>query len=297
MTTHSADAPGTPAEGHDAHCRRLLEHAAEMIAQGEHLQASEKLWDAVAHRVEALAAVRSWPYRSHTDGRVIARHIANHVGDPQIGTLFKVALDAHQNFYDNGWEDDEFAAALGEVRTLIDLLAAAERELPPDLEPPTAKHYRRRHGLVGALEAVARYEWDDLVARTFVIAQVVRRRRGGVSVQIVGTRLRGHIPTSELVSVAGTAVDDIVQEGDLVPATIVRVDRSLDGKHAAGRIWLSVRRARTYAEEAGWGFDSTGRVVRVGGGWDEGALATPDKTSMSFQATEDGPEQNDPRSG
>ena len=121
-----------------------------MIALGDRLQASEKLWGAAAHRIKALAAARGWPYQSHADGRVIIRHLANHARDPQISTLFEVALDAHQNFYDDGWEDREFAVALGEVRALIDLLDAAERELPHDLGPPTARHYRRRHGLAPA---------------------------------------------------------------------------------------------------------------------------------------------------
>lgn len=123
-----------------------------MISQGDRLQASEKLWGAAAHRVKALAAARGWPYRSHADGRVIVRHLAHHAGDTRIDTSFEVALDAHQNFYDDGWEHEDFIVALGEVRALIDLLDAAERELPPDLEPPTARHYRRRHGLAPAAE-------------------------------------------------------------------------------------------------------------------------------------------------
>ena len=152
MATRSADGPVPPIESHDVHYRRLLEHAAEMIAQGDRLQASEKLWGAIAHRLKAFAAERAWPYRSHADGRVIIGHIASHAGDPQISALFKVALDAHQNFYDDAWEHSDFTAALEDVRALIDLLDAAERELPGDLEPPTAGHYRRRHGLAAASE-------------------------------------------------------------------------------------------------------------------------------------------------
>ena len=152
MTTRSADGPRPPIESHDVHYRRLLEHAAEMIAQGDRLQASEKLWGAVAHRLKAFAAERDWPYRSHADGRVIIGHIASHIGNPQVGALFEIALGAHQNFYDDIWEEDKFAAALEDIRALIDLLDAAERALPPDLEPPTATHYRRRHGLAPAAE-------------------------------------------------------------------------------------------------------------------------------------------------
>ena len=152
MTTGSADAPAPPVESRDVHCRRLLERAAELIAQGDRRGASEQLWGAAAQRIEALAAARGWPFESQADGRVIARYVADHVGNPQIGVLFKVALSAHQNVYDDDWEDEEFAVAFGEVHALIDLLDAAERELLPDLEPPTARHYRRRHGLAPAAE-------------------------------------------------------------------------------------------------------------------------------------------------
>ena len=141
-----------PVETHIAHCRRLLEHAAEMIAQGDRLQASEKLWGAAAHRIKALAAARDWPHQSHADGRAIARHAASRSGRTQIGALFMVAEGAHQNFYEDSWENDDFTAALGELRALIELLDAAERDLPPNLEPPTGSHYRRRHGLSGAPE-------------------------------------------------------------------------------------------------------------------------------------------------
>lgn len=150
MTTGSADAPSPPIEGHDVHCRRLLEHAAELIAQGDRRQASEQLWGAAAQRIEMLAAARSWPLESRADGQVIAHYVANQVGNQQIRILFAVALDARQNIYDDDWEDEEFTATLGEVRTLIDLLDAAEHKLPPDLEPPRAKYYRRRHGLAPA---------------------------------------------------------------------------------------------------------------------------------------------------
>ena len=153
MTTGSADAPTPSIKGHDVHCRRLLEHAAELIAQGDRRQASEQLWGAAARRIEALAAARGWPYQGLADGRVIVHYVADHVENPWISTLFAVALDARQNVYDDDWEDEEFAFAIEEVGDLIDLLDAAERELPPDLGPPTARHYQRRHGLAHAAES------------------------------------------------------------------------------------------------------------------------------------------------
>lgn len=50
----------TPIEDHAAHSARMLEHAAEMIERGERLQASEKMWGAVAQRLIAIARARGW---------------------------------------------------------------------------------------------------------------------------------------------------------------------------------------------------------------------------------------------
>ena len=41
-----------PIESHAVHSQRMLDHAVEMIAQGDRLQASEKIWGAAAHRVK-----------------------------------------------------------------------------------------------------------------------------------------------------------------------------------------------------------------------------------------------------
>lgn len=151
MTTHT-DAQSPPIEGQDVDCRQLLEHAAELIARGDGRGASEQLWGAAAQRIEALAAARGWPYQSRADRQVIAHYVADQVGNRQIRILFAAALGAHQNIYDDDWEDEEFAFAIEEVGNLVDLLDAAERKLPLDLEPPTAKYYRRRHGLAPAAE-------------------------------------------------------------------------------------------------------------------------------------------------
>ena len=44
-----------PIESHEVHSARLLGHAREMLAKGDRLQASEKVWGAVAHGIKALA--------------------------------------------------------------------------------------------------------------------------------------------------------------------------------------------------------------------------------------------------
>ncbi len=135
-----------PIESHAIHSERMLRHAAEMIEQDERLQASEKIWGAAVHRLKEIAVERGWPYDSHADGTVIARHIANESNVPQIADLFSVAVETHQNFYVDQMSLEELSARLARIGLLIELLDEANRALPSDLAMPDDRHYRRRHG-------------------------------------------------------------------------------------------------------------------------------------------------------
>ena len=134
-----------PIESHAVHSERMLDHAAEMIEQDERLQASEKIWGAAVHRLKEIAVERGWPYDSHADGTVVARHIANQSDVPQIADLFSVAAETHQNFYVDQMSLEELSARLARIGLLIELLDEAHRALPPDLPMPDDRHYRRRH--------------------------------------------------------------------------------------------------------------------------------------------------------
>lgn len=143
MTTADAE----PIESHSVHCERLLAHAAQMIAQDDRLQASEKIWGAAVHGLKAIAAERGWPYDYHPDGRVIARYLARQSGNREIDHLFAVAERAHRNFYRDQILIEELNEQLAEVHELLGLLNAAHLALPPDLAPPADRHYRRRHDI------------------------------------------------------------------------------------------------------------------------------------------------------
>ncbi len=134
-----------PIESHAVHSRRMLDHAAEMIAQGDRVQASEKIWGAAAHRVKEIAAEREWPNDSHTDGWSIIHYLRKHTGDRRISDFYGVANDAHQNFYEDRLPLDALEDKLQSVRELLALLDEAHRTLPPDLPMPDDRHYRNRH--------------------------------------------------------------------------------------------------------------------------------------------------------
>lgn len=135
-----------PIESHAVHSRRMLEHAGEMIAQGDRLQTSEKIWGATAHRLKEIAEERGWPNRSHADGFAIIRYLAEQFRDERIDDLFGLASDTHQNFYEDRYMLPTLARRLEQIRTLLELLDEAHRTLPADLPMPDDRHYRRRHG-------------------------------------------------------------------------------------------------------------------------------------------------------
>ena len=145
MTTADAE----PIESHSVHCERLLAHAAQMIAQDDRLQASEKIWGAAVHGLKAIAAERGWPYDYHPDGRVIARYLARQSGNRRIAHLFDIAEATHRNFYQDQLTVQDLEEYLAEIREALELLEAAHLALPPDLAPPADRHYRRRHDISG----------------------------------------------------------------------------------------------------------------------------------------------------
>ena len=135
-----------PIERHTNHSREMLDHAAELIAQGDRLQASKQIWSAAAERLREIAAERGWPYDSRADGTVIARHIARQTGKRDIAIRFGFAVETHQNFYEDRMSTEELAERLEDIRTLLSLLDEVHRALPPDLPMPDDRHYRQRHG-------------------------------------------------------------------------------------------------------------------------------------------------------
>ncbi len=134
-----------PIESHAVHSGRMLDHAAEMLAQGDRLQASEKIWGAAAHRLKEIAAERQWPNDSHADGAAIIHHIRRQTGDRRILDRFHIASDAHQNFYEDRYSLEHLADMLQAVTELLSLLDDAHQTLPPDLPMPDDRHYRNRH--------------------------------------------------------------------------------------------------------------------------------------------------------
>ena len=67
------------------HSARLMRHAWQQLGKGDRLQASEKAWGAVAHRLKVVANARGWKYDTHRDVYDIKDRVAAETDDPHLG--------------------------------------------------------------------------------------------------------------------------------------------------------------------------------------------------------------------
>ena len=114
-----------PIEPHAVHSVRLMDHAWEQLRKGDRLQASEKAWGAVAHRVKAIAKARGWKYETHGDVYDLGTRIAKETDDPDlVEGLFDTAHDLHRNFCRDSQTTERLARRLARIKKLLDILEA-----------------------------------------------------------------------------------------------------------------------------------------------------------------------------
>ena len=114
-----------PIETHDVHSRRLIAHAEIELEKGDRLQASEKAWGAVAHRLKSIAGQRGWEYETHRQVFGIIRRIADELGDPQILVLFYAANGLHHNYYVDAQPIESLRDQIAIVKELLAILESA----------------------------------------------------------------------------------------------------------------------------------------------------------------------------
>ena len=112
-----------PIEPHAKHSVRLMDHAWEQLRKGDRLQASEKAWGAVAHRVKAIAKARGWKYATHGDIYDLGTRIAKETDDPDlVEGLFDTAHNLHRNFYQDSQTVERLEHRLSRIDKLLDIL-------------------------------------------------------------------------------------------------------------------------------------------------------------------------------
>lgn len=121
--------PSSP-ERYEEISRHLLQQAEEELDKGDVLQASEKIWLAVAHELKAIAQQRGWNHRYHNHLRAVASYLSMEWARPDWETTFGSFDGMHTNAY----EHQRFP---GQLRPYLELArsycqeSAEIRQAPP----------------------------------------------------------------------------------------------------------------------------------------------------------------------
>lgn len=111
--------------------RRLIRQAEEEFEAGDALQASEKAWGAVVHRIKAIAEERDTDLGSHVKIMRAAADVIAHTDDPEKtkDALLKAKL-LHVNFYDDDIGPEDVQKGIQQVRDLLDAIDRVVPNLP-----------------------------------------------------------------------------------------------------------------------------------------------------------------------
>ena len=96
-----------------------LEHARQLLAEGDLKQASEKGWGAAATSIKALAESRSLDHNGHFLLRRILRQLVEETGDEELSEHFGLAEALHINFYEGRLPAEDVELYLGHVERLV----------------------------------------------------------------------------------------------------------------------------------------------------------------------------------
>ena len=115
-----------PIESHAVHSDRLMRHAWRELENGDRLQASEKAWGAVAHRLKAIAAIRGWRYDTHSQAFGIMDRLEAELGEPELKTIFHTANELHKNYYADTMTLQDIRIHIASIERLLDILRQVE---------------------------------------------------------------------------------------------------------------------------------------------------------------------------
>ena len=143
-------APGQSDEAaHAAISRRFREHSVIEIEKGNRLQASEKIWAAVAQQLKAVAEDRGWANPSHQHLRDVALQLFRETGDQRIRLLFQSVESMHTNFYENEQAWDTIEEAWVDAEELVEKLEAIRGQRPSRFTPRNESDQARLALLMG----------------------------------------------------------------------------------------------------------------------------------------------------
>ena len=111
--------------------RRLIQQAPGELERGDRLQATEKIWGALAQMLKAHGQQRGWMNMgSHRTVGRIAQQLAAEYDNGEILNAYIAADNGHRNFYDNEMSPPEIADIIAVVANVLPELENALNELP-----------------------------------------------------------------------------------------------------------------------------------------------------------------------
>ena len=111
------------ASDHVAISRRFIRQAEEELEDGDLLQASEKAWGAVVHRLKAMAQQRGWRHGSHRHYYTIATQLGQETDRAlELERLLTGADGLHANFYNAHMIESEVRDGMERVKVLLAVL-------------------------------------------------------------------------------------------------------------------------------------------------------------------------------
>ena len=116
-------------------CRRALQQSRIHLAEGDRLQASEKVSGAVAVATKAVGAQRGWRHDSHSLRDSIIAQLGAELGrsTPLAQTLYNGGTHAyrsHDNYYENSLSEDQIAHAINLAEAFVQVMEQLMEESP-----------------------------------------------------------------------------------------------------------------------------------------------------------------------
>ena len=111
--------------------RRLILQAPDELERGDRLQATEKIWGALAQLLKAHGQQRGWMnLGSHRTVGHIAQHMDIEYDEMPVLRAYVAADNGHRNFYDNEMSPPEIEGIITIVSSVLSDLERALRESP-----------------------------------------------------------------------------------------------------------------------------------------------------------------------
>ena len=98
----------------------LLESQAEFANGDDHLKACQKLWQAAAHAITAVARQRGWPHDGPDDLNRVVNRLAEDLDEPLLSSCFASVKMFRDNVEFDFMEEFQLKSARHRARHFID---------------------------------------------------------------------------------------------------------------------------------------------------------------------------------